>query len=607
MKKIITPVLVLSLTLATVSPAQNAQAATKLSLSKSKITMTVGTSKTVSANKKVTWKTSNKKIATVKKVATKKAKISAKKAGSCKITATYDKSKAYIRVTVEKKASKPKATVKPTVKPKATVTPSNTPIAPTEPVTPSVAPTSGSGITPTVSAEATAVPASGSTITPTVSEEPMATPESGSTIVPTVSAEPAATPETGSGIGETASPAPTLEPASGGAVQIGKVTTEVLKYSSESVTFVMTNETGYNICAAYAYEFSLEKFENGEWRYVGWEHNPRMPIPCLALEIKKGESHKETVSLTRYGVLEKGTYRVVKTFNVSAPNPDGTKDSPTVTAYAEFTVEESAVEPSATPVVSTNPGATPAVATASPAPITGVVSQAGVSMTLESYANGKFTYTLTNVSENEIGYIYDDYKLQKNNNGTWENVEPARVVPVRNGFEVLKTGDSQKITDNILASYDLEAGTYRYVKPIRYPNAEGRKGFELMLPFEVTEEDVSRIVAVSEGGIGAIVEGYEDGILTYVLTNHLDHKHDVEYARSYMIQKENNGEWEDVIPSRYENVTDDMVSLGYGESRVCTENIGASYDLEPGSYRFVRIIYAKGCKCCARLVVPFEV
>lgn len=607
MKKIITPALVLSLTLATISPAQDVQAATKLSLSKSNITMTVGTSKTVSANKKVTWKTSSKKVATVKKVGTKKAKISAKKAGSCKITATYGKSKASIRVTVKKKASKPKATVKPTVKPKVTVTPSNTPIAPTASVSPSVAPTSGSGIMPTASAKVTATPASENTIAPTVSAEPAATPESGSGIDETASPAPMPTPVSGDVVNPTLSPAPTLEPASGGAVQIGKVTTEVLKSSSESVTFVMTNETGYDICAGYAYEFSLEKFENGEWRYVGWEQHSHREIPAVALVIKNGESYKDTVSLTRYGVLEKGTYRVVKTFKVWAPNPDGTKDSPTVTAYAEFTVEESAVEPSATPVVSTNPGATPAVATASPAPITGVVSQAGVSMTLESYANGKFTYTLTNISENEIGYIYDDYKLQKSHNGTWEDVEPARVVPVRNGFEVLKTGDSQKITDNILASYDLEAGTYRYVKPIKYPNAGGKKGFELMLPFEVTEEDVSRIVTVSEGGIGAIVEGYEDGILTYVLTNHLDHKHDVEYARSYKIQKENNGEWEDVIPSRYENVTDDMVSLGYGESRVCTENIGASYDLEPGSYRFVRIIYAKGCKCCARLVVPFEV
>lgn len=583
--------LVLSLTAATISPAQDAQAATKLSLSKSKITMTAGTTKTVSANKKVSWKTSDKKVATVKKVSAKKGKISARKAGKCKITAIFGKKKATIRVEVKKKASKPSVTVKPTVKPtvtpQVTVTPSNTPIASTTSAEPSVAPTSGSAVTPTVSAEPTAAPVSDDVITPTVSPEPTATPVSGDVITPTVSAEP------------------TEEPTSGGAVEIGEVTTKVEKATNESVIFTMTNETGYDIWAGYAYEFSLEKFENGEWCYVGWEQHSHMEIPCVALCLKKGQSHKAAVSLTRYGVLEKGTYRVKKTFHVSVP---GMKNDPTVTAYAEFTIEESPVEPSATPVVTINPSATPAVATATPTATTGVVSQSGVSMTLEGYANGQLTYTLTNDSENEIGYIYDDYKIQKNNNGTWEDVEPSRMIPVRNGFEVLKTGDSQKITDNILASYDLEAGNYRYVKPIGYPNAEGKKGFELMLPFEVTEEDEYRVVTVSVGGIGAIVESYEDGKLTYVLTNHLDHKDDVEYSRTYKIKKANdNGELEDVEPSRYENVTNDMVTICHGASRVCTENIGDAYDLEPGRYYLVKIIYAKHCKCCVELLVPFEV
>ncbi len=90
-----------------------AQAASKKThLKKTKITLTAGKTytlklldkkgKTISATK-VKWKTANKKIATV----SKKGKITAKKKGNVKITATYKGKKYTCTVTVKKASTKP--------------------------------------------------------------------------------------------------------------------------------------------------------------------------------------------------------------------------------------------------------------------------------------------------------------------------------------------------------------------------------------------------------------------------------------------------------------------------------------------------------------------
>ena len=91
------------------------QAATKLKVSVSKCVLKVGQTKTISANKKVTWKSSDKKVVAVKKVNGKKAKITAKKKGACKVIASIGKKKAVIKVIVQKAKIKP--TVTPTVTP----------------------------------------------------------------------------------------------------------------------------------------------------------------------------------------------------------------------------------------------------------------------------------------------------------------------------------------------------------------------------------------------------------------------------------------------------------------------------------------------------------
>ncbi|MCR5726310.1 MAG: Ig-like domain-containing protein [Lachnospiraceae bacterium] len=76
-----------------------AEASTKVSLSKKKVTLTVGKTKKLklSGANDVTWKSSDKKIATV----SKSGKITAKSVGKCTITATYAGKNYTCKVTVK--------------------------------------------------------------------------------------------------------------------------------------------------------------------------------------------------------------------------------------------------------------------------------------------------------------------------------------------------------------------------------------------------------------------------------------------------------------------------------------------------------------------------
>ena len=126
--------------------------AKKTSVTKKKITMTVGEKKTIKhkKNTKIKWKSSNKKVVTVNK----KGVIKAKKVGKAKVTATYSGKKIEYIVKVNKKidttiivptaapvstpapqTQKPAETQAPTVTttPEATLTPTEAPIATPEP------------------------------------------------------------------------------------------------------------------------------------------------------------------------------------------------------------------------------------------------------------------------------------------------------------------------------------------------------------------------------------------------------------------------------------------------------------------------------------------
>lgn len=148
--------LALMLTVAVIAPAGNegVDAAKAPKLSKTKLVMTVGSSKTISVknySKKVTWKTSKASVAKIK-ASKKSCKITAKKKGTAKVTAV-------IKVGKKNKKFVCKVTVNPK---KAVVTPdtnnnTNVEATPTAAV-PTAAPTPVSEPTPTIDPDATATP-----------------------------------------------------------------------------------------------------------------------------------------------------------------------------------------------------------------------------------------------------------------------------------------------------------------------------------------------------------------------------------------------------------------------------------------------------------------
>ncbi len=345
MKKLMTPILLLSLTFSAIFPVSNADAATKLTLSSNKLSMKVGATKTVKANKSVTWKSSNKKIATVKKLTAKKAKITAKKAGSCKIKATAGKKTAVIRVTIKKVTNKPKVSVTPTVttNPAISVTVSNsgitvspTPsattvssVATTTPV-PSVTPSDSAetatpepSVTPTESA-ATATPKP--SVTPTESVEtatpkPSAIPtESAKTATPMPSATPSdstqtASPAPSATVTVSASPEPSAtasaEPVTGTAITVSAegISMTLNSYENGRISYTIENQGIDDV--EYSYNHNLEKEVNGEW--VPVVPDRIVNIPMVFVPISVGEKAELTTNLKDVYDLEPGNYRFSKT------------------------------------------------------------------------------------------------------------------------------------------------------------------------------------------------------------------------------------------------------------------------------------------------------
>ena len=91
--------LLVALAMTVLSYGEHVEAASKVKLNKTKVTLAVGESTTLKMNgtsKKVTWSTSNKKVATVSK-----GKVTAKKKGTANITAKIGNKKYTCKVTVE--------------------------------------------------------------------------------------------------------------------------------------------------------------------------------------------------------------------------------------------------------------------------------------------------------------------------------------------------------------------------------------------------------------------------------------------------------------------------------------------------------------------------
>lgn len=122
--------LILSLCLTLAAPVD---AKSKVKLNITKATLSVGGSinlKLLNNKKKVTWKSSNKKVASV----TKKGKVKAKKKGKASIVARVGKKKYTCKITVGKVSKSVKVTKKPSVS--KTAQPSCTPILVTMPPIP---------------------------------------------------------------------------------------------------------------------------------------------------------------------------------------------------------------------------------------------------------------------------------------------------------------------------------------------------------------------------------------------------------------------------------------------------------------------------------------
>lgn len=263
-RKVVTSLAIVSITASLLGAAQPAitQADTKLKVSVTKCTLKEGDSKTLSANQKVTWKTSDKKVVVVKTTNGKKTKITAKKKGKCNITARVGKKKAIIKVTVNGKTPKP---------------------------------------TKTPNATQTDVPA-----TPI----PTTTPDS---ITPT------ATPGAITGGSITDAPTPTGTPTTDTQIymnETGGVSVGISDVKNTSGTITIKNTSGHDI--SFGLEFSIQKYENGQWNTLKANE---VVIPAIAVLVHDKDVYSDTIQWKdSYGTLSEGIYRIVKTIYMGEQN-----------------------------------------------------------------------------------------------------------------------------------------------------------------------------------------------------------------------------------------------------------------------------------------------
>lgn len=114
MKKTLGMTMLVCLLVTGLGYCEMAKASTKLSVSSTNVVLIKGKSKLIKANKTVTWSSSNKKIAKVKKISNKKAKITAVTKGTCKIYAKKGNTKVVVKVTVKNSSSNNNTTISPT-------------------------------------------------------------------------------------------------------------------------------------------------------------------------------------------------------------------------------------------------------------------------------------------------------------------------------------------------------------------------------------------------------------------------------------------------------------------------------------------------------------
>ncbi|MBQ3601363.1 MAG: hypothetical protein II992_09230 [Lachnospiraceae bacterium] len=545
MKKNIAKVLLLALTLSAVSPMQDAEAAKKLTLSEKSLSMKVGATKTVKANKAVKWKISGKKVVKLNKLSGKKVKITAKKVGTCKVTAIAGKKKASIRINVSKAKKNVKST--PTVTPQITVQPTNTPV-----ITPEVTGVSSSPavtINPAVTQGSTGTPEPTSIVENTVEPTAIAPTKEPITVTTEPTTEPIATTPVSTNPTSTMTVA-TEEPVATATVQptVTPTATPVVvsasgiimtldSYENGKLTYTVKNQESHGDMM-YTYAYRLEKEVNGEW--ISLERDRVVNIADVLMELELGSEKTETINLIEEFDLTEGSYRFTKTFI-------GTECKCMAELQLPFTVTNT------------------------------IIYKSGISMTLDSIQNGTLSYTVENHTDSETDYSIYTYSILKEVNGEWVKITPNLYRPVPESVETLKERSKNSHTQNIKG---LTPGNYIFQLSI--------KNESFRLPFQITKEEGSmEPIVVSNAAVEVVADKYENGALTYEIINKSGKT--VKYYYIDVERELSDGDWAvvDLAVWKYENIS------GTVEGNKTVQNT-EQLDLSKGKYRFLISFTVKG-------------
>ncbi len=412
----------LSFGIFSISPVQ---AATSLKLSKKTATVTVNKSITITANKNVSkWKSSNKAIATVKKISNKKAKITGRKKGTCKITAKSGKKTVKVKITVHAKAIKtptvtklPAATSTPVISATPFVT--NTPIVTTKPV-----------ITTTPIATEPS-----QTATPVVTETPVVTSIPAITEVPTAIATTTPTleqPASSAPPVPTGAPMVTIAPSitTGPATTLDISNVKISCYYKENNQSILTlqNDTAVNF-EIDKNEYYLEKKTETGWNSLPATDIYRDPDP-VQLQANSILSYSLQY-LDDYGTLPSGTYRIVVPLHYNDPY---SKDASTYYVSCEF--------------------------------IIGALSTEKLSMTVTPNVDKKLSVTLQNNNSYSVKLDQSDYNIERWENDTWLPLPSIAILTPERPITLEANTTNTFSIDYTEYFGSLPSGTYRIVLPV---------------------------------------------------------------------------------------------------------------------------------------------
>lgn len=439
-KKTMALMLTATLTLGTMSISPS-QAATSLKLSEKSVTITVGKSTTITANKKIKkWKSNNKNIATVKKLANKKAKITGRKKGNCKITATNGKKTVKVNVTVREKST---TTATPTIAttPVVTTIPEGTstiPVVTNTPVVTKTPVTTSSVETPVVSTNPAVTDSPVNTDTPAITEKPEVPATPSATGMPVSSSVPTATdnsvatelPSITTVPAITTTPVITtqsaIETTSSAAIDMSKLKA-TFAYSDEKI-LTIENENSVDF-QFYTNGYYLEQKTDDTWIPLPAVAIYRDPIPAV---LKANSSISYSVDyLDDYGTLKDGTYRIVVALFYTAPDVTET------TIYyvnSEFTISN--------------------------------FPQENITMTVTEQSDKRLSITIKNNKSCPIQLEQTSYDIEVRKDDDWLPLPSTMVLRPNRFMEIAGNATTTFSIDYTEYYGILPVGTYRMVLPV---------------------------------------------------------------------------------------------------------------------------------------------